>query len=253
MSTSRPPIPRPDERAIRQRCGFGCVICGLPLYEYDHMDGWATVYAHDPDRITLLCDRHHSEKTKGLLPDELVEEFNARPVNRSSATTPAYPLYYGQGSPAIVLGGNRCVPIDANQDVHALVLDGRSVLGFRNEDGHILLHVDMLNESGSEVLSICDNELRFIPHVFDVKFVGRVLTLRTGHREPLLMIQFNTPDELRVLRAKFWLAGRQIDIYPDRLEDNGICFSDSISRNQVGFILGHPGNFLGKGASVYLG
>ncbi len=37
----RPKIPLPIQREVRQRCGFGCVICGLPLYDYDHIIGWA--------------------------------------------------------------------------------------------------------------------------------------------------------------------------------------------------------------------
>jgi len=30
-------IPLPIQREVRQRCGFGCVICGTLLYEYDHI------------------------------------------------------------------------------------------------------------------------------------------------------------------------------------------------------------------------
>jgi hypothetical protein len=27
-------IPLPIEREVRKRCGFGCVVCGLPLHTY---------------------------------------------------------------------------------------------------------------------------------------------------------------------------------------------------------------------------
>ena len=36
-------MPLPIQREVRQRCGFGCVVCGLPLYEYDHLLGWTNV------------------------------------------------------------------------------------------------------------------------------------------------------------------------------------------------------------------
>ncbi|WP_198036130.1 hypothetical protein [Salegentibacter sp. T436] len=65
-------IPLPIQREVRQRCGFGCVICGLPLYEYEHMEEWAKVKRHDAEEITLLCDRHHREKTAGLLPKAVI-------------------------------------------------------------------------------------------------------------------------------------------------------------------------------------
>ncbi|WNG79930.1 hypothetical protein C6A86_016810 [Mycobacterium sp. ITM-2016-00316] len=63
MSDDRPPIPDPMKREVRQRCGFGCVICGHPIYEYEHMDDYAVVKRHGVANITLLCDGHHRLKT----------------------------------------------------------------------------------------------------------------------------------------------------------------------------------------------
>ncbi|MGU5889575.1 hypothetical protein, partial [Aeromonas hydrophila] len=74
-------IPLPIQREVRQRCGFGCVICGMPLYEYEHMEEWANVKRHVAEEITLLCDQHHREKTGGLLPKEVVRDANKNPFN----------------------------------------------------------------------------------------------------------------------------------------------------------------------------
>lgn len=79
LSDAERKIPLPIQREVRQRCGFGCVICGVPSYEYHHMKGWATVKEHVAEDITLLCDGHHREVTSGLLPEEKVSEANARP------------------------------------------------------------------------------------------------------------------------------------------------------------------------------
>jgi len=54
----------PTKRIVRQRCGFGCVICGLPIYQYDHMYGYTVETADDPTVITLLCARHHERYSK---------------------------------------------------------------------------------------------------------------------------------------------------------------------------------------------
>ena len=80
--TQRPPIPQELKREIRQRCGFGCVICGMPLYEYEHMLEWAEVQRHVAGEITLLCRQHHGEKTNGLLPKEVVVASNQNPYNK---------------------------------------------------------------------------------------------------------------------------------------------------------------------------
>src|SRR5690348_15018177 len=36
----RPPITEEKKRQIRKRCGFGCIFCGRPLYEYHHIHGY---------------------------------------------------------------------------------------------------------------------------------------------------------------------------------------------------------------------
>ena len=87
-------IPRPIQREVRQRCGFGCVICGFPLYEYDHLKDWANVKEHIANDIILLCDRHHREVTSGLLPRRKVIEANKIPYNFKTGKSKPYVLHY---------------------------------------------------------------------------------------------------------------------------------------------------------------
>jgi len=47
------------QREVRQRCGFGFVICGIPIYHYDHIIDHAEVHEHTADKLTLLCPTHH--------------------------------------------------------------------------------------------------------------------------------------------------------------------------------------------------
>lgn len=53
MANDRPAIPEPIKREVRQRCSFGCAICKLPIYEYEHIEEWAIVQRHVADEITL--------------------------------------------------------------------------------------------------------------------------------------------------------------------------------------------------------
>src|SRR3982750_2806106 len=103
---ARPPIPDPMKREVRQRCGFGCVICGLPLYEYDHLLGWARVQRHVAEEITLLCDQHHREKTSGLLPEAPVIEANSAPFNLRTGVSRPYDLHFDGEMCSIEIGGN---------------------------------------------------------------------------------------------------------------------------------------------------
>src|SRR4051794_32123878 len=82
MTAARPWMPADIKRAVRQRCGYGCVRCGLPLYDYDHLEGYANLPRHVASELTLLCPNCHDQKTKGLLPNEAVRRANDDPLNR---------------------------------------------------------------------------------------------------------------------------------------------------------------------------
>jgi hypothetical protein len=58
-------IPEEVKRLVRQNSGFGCVLCGLSLYHYDHIDPpFKEAQAHRPEDICLLCPDHHERKGK---------------------------------------------------------------------------------------------------------------------------------------------------------------------------------------------
>lgn len=93
MTDDRPPIPAEVELEVRQRCGFACVVCGLPLYEYHHIRPWSEVPEHDPANIVLVCPNHHAEVTKGLLDPTTLESLSK--CDKPSISTPHKMHYAG--------------------------------------------------------------------------------------------------------------------------------------------------------------
>lgn len=56
-------LPADVALAVRKRCGFGCVVCGGALYDYEHFEPeFANAKEHDPKGIILLCPNHHRGK-----------------------------------------------------------------------------------------------------------------------------------------------------------------------------------------------
>lgn len=56
-------IPANVALSVRRRCGFGCVVCGSAVYEYDHfLPEFKDAKSHDPNGIVLLCPNHHRAK-----------------------------------------------------------------------------------------------------------------------------------------------------------------------------------------------
>jgi hypothetical protein len=247
-------IPDDIRRRVRQRCGFGCVVCGLPLYEYEHMLGWANVKRHDASEITLLCDQHHREKTVGLLTMDALRKANEQPYNMQQGMSSPYPLHYSGSDCEVWIGSNRLTASIAS-DFAAIVVDGEYLIGFRFEDGHYLLNVRLFDKGNNCVLLIRDNELVYSAAHWDVEFVGTRLILRTAAREVFLDILFEPPNRIKLERGRLLFNGVEFLIRPDYLlcMNNAMLIRHFIARNNsIGLRFGRDAGGYGSGIAVPL-
>lgn len=210
-------IPLPIQRAVRQRCGFGCVVCGMPLYEYEHMLGWAKVSRHVAEEITLLCDRHHRERTSGLLPIESVRAANEDPFNLRAGVSKPYDLHYSGDECEAIIGGNAFTIADAGYgtSMAPVVVDEIPLLGFVLAEGHLLLHVNLFDEYNNLVLRIANNQLVYSTSPWDVKLTGRRLEIREGAGRFLIDMTFEVPNKIRIERGRFMLNGVEVVVRPE--------------------------------------
>lgn len=213
----------PIQREVRQRCGFGCVVCGLPLYDYDHLLGWAVVQRHVGEEITLLCNKHHREKTSGLLSNEAVFAANEKPHNLQRGVSTPYDLHYSGDECQVIIGGNRFRQSDQGEDssLIAIAVDGIVLVGFRFVDKHYLLNVLALDEDNLPMLEIVDNVLWYSLSPWDIAWVGRRLTIREALRAFLLEIQFNPPNHVHIERGHLLVNGVEFLISPNETVING--------------------------------
>ncbi|ORL41329.1 hypothetical protein A6F59_10910 [Prescottella equi] len=196
------------KREVRQRCGFGCVLCGLPLYHYDHMNEYSVVKEHEAENLTLLCAQHHDEKTKGLLPLAKVQAANADPFNlRAGASRPHY-LHYSGNRAVVALGSNEFT--SDGGDFVAVLVDGVPLIYFRFESEQALLTVQLFDDFNQPLLQIVDNELVYSVSTWDVEFVGTTLTIRAASRDIFLVVKFCAPDRLEIIRGRLLLNGVRI-------------------------------------------
>jgi hypothetical protein len=210
QTTDRPTIPAPIKRAVRQRCGFGCVVCGLPIYDYEHMAEWASTHHHVADEITLLCPTHHAEKTRKLLPVERVRAANAAPFNLQSGASTPWTLHFAGSRCEAIIGGNEfsAAIIDGDQVLVPLMIDGEPLVLFRVEDGHLLFSLSVYDERNEPVLLIEDNELvLLVGAAWDFEFVSSRLLIRNAPRAILIDIAFEPPERVVVHRGSFMRNG----------------------------------------------
>lgn len=116
-------VPRDVKTAVRTACGFGCVICGAVPYEYDHFKvPFSEAKAHDPDDIVLLCDKHHREKTNGLIDNDLIEAARrVAPLDR-----PAHFRLSGTHTDF----GVHWPTLEIEPTMHGVVVDDQPILQF---------------------------------------------------------------------------------------------------------------------------
>lgn len=236
-------IPLPIQREVRQRCGFGCVICGMPLYEYEHMEEWAQVQRHVAEELTLLCDQHHREKTGGLLPKEAVREANANPFNLREGVSKPYALHFSGKEAEVVVGGNSFTCQDGGYGtvMVPVSVDGTPLIGFILADGHLLLNLVIFDEFNQPVLHIKNNQLLYSVAPWDIQLVGTTLTVREGHRKILIEIDFCPPNKVVINRGRLLRNGVEILIRPSNIliTNNAAVISGCSAHNcHGGLIIG---------------
>lgn len=237
-------IPLPIQREVRQRCGFGCVICGLPLYEYEHMEEWAVVKRHVADEITLLCDQHHREKTGGLLPIEVVRAANKSPYNLREGNSKPYNLHFAGTEATVEIGSNSftCQDKGYGTAMVPVSVDGTPLIGLILADGHLLLNLVVFDEFNSPVLHIKNNQLIYSTSPWDIQLVGKKLTIREAHKKILFEIEFYPPNRVVINRGRLLRNGVEILIRPSNIlvTNNSMLLSECHAHNCYGgLIIGH--------------
>jgi hypothetical protein len=221
-------IPEGVKREVRQRCGFGCVICGLPLYEYEHMEEWALVKRHVAEEITLLCSMHHDEKTKGLRSIDSVRLANANPISlRKNSSSPYfYPI---QPDDIKIRIGTNHFYFDKDSTTNQMIvisIASLPIVWFNFEDGHLLLNLSIYDENNDLALSIRDNEMIYTAKSWDIEFVGTTLTIRSALRKITLVLDVSAEKKLiSIDRALLTYDGYELIIDSDgiRTPHNGLA------------------------------
>ncbi len=209
-------IPADIKRAVRQRCGFGCVLCAGAIVEYEHFDPeFARARRHSADGITLLCPTCHAKKTRNLISVRRIREANAAPA----AMTVRYAFSDVEGTPRrpfVKLAGmtlkNCQIPLEVR---------GFPVLAIQDaevERGPYRLSATFFNSAGAPSLFIRRNEWQVFADSWDVEVVGPSITVRQGPGQIALRTEFVPGEGLLVTRLEMLCGGYRLSGNVDTLE-----------------------------------
>ncbi len=185
-------IPKKIARQVRQRCGFGCVICGSGIYQYEHFNPpFMDCRHHSAEGITLLCGSHHDEKERGFLPLEKIEIANQSPFCKKQGFKNQ--LYLNEDCPRLFLGSNEFF---GYKDV--ILIEEFSLLRIdppEFENSPFRLSGHFFNENGEELLSIKQNEWRGNPDCWDATTEGGIITIKTRGEQVKTLVKISVNEQ----------------------------------------------------------
>lgn len=204
-------IPEPVRRLVRKKCGFGCVICGCPIYNYDHIEEFSVVKEHDPENIALLCPTCHMKKGKLITKDMIRKAMVSESAPRTS------PDYIPPQNYSLDIGGN-IVENFVGGCVFQIWDFGHVDIVF---DDVPLISAVINDSAGQNALVIEKNLYTFSSQVWDIEYVGKTITFRNGPRDVFCSITIDPEVPRITFRANLVLSnGVRIQINDDGIYAN---------------------------------
>lgn len=236
-------IPANIRRTVRQRCGFGCVRCGLALYDYEHFDpDFKDATAHRADGITLLCMQCNQKRARGFLSADTVRKANADPCCRQQGfANEAFD--FGAESLEIAFAG-----VTFTDCENLIEVNGVPILSIRPPEQAkqpYRLCGQFADETGKITLKIEDNVWSADSDNWDVECDGPRITIRRAARRLSLVLKAEPPARLVVERLNMQFDGVHLRGNGDKLELSrdgvhwGSFVSCSMSGGRVGVSIGN--------------
>ncbi len=202
-------IPEPIKRQIRQNAGFGCVICGLGIIEYEHIEPeFNNAKEHNPLKMTLLCPNCHRKVTSGIWSKSKVHDAMLKPKALSQGYSNEI-FDIGNGFPIIHFAGSKFQNCPIPIVIHNYPLF--TIEPKQDERGYFLLGGNFTDSNGKPTLKIYKNEWIAKSDSWDVEVVGKVMTIREKERDISLQLTAEPPDTIRITRINMRIQDSIID------------------------------------------
>jgi hypothetical protein len=198
-------VPLPIKREIRKRCGFGCVVCGMAIYDYEHIDPvFAEAKEHEPSKMALLCQACHGYVTRGMWSKDKIKAALKNPkCLQKGFSFGAFDI--GLEHPKITLGNAKLIDVSNILEVFGdslLKIEAPEEIGspFRIS---ALFH----DHLGNEIFRITQNEWEGLTTNWDIETKGQRITIRYAPGRVILVIRAEPPNNLVVERLNMFYKG----------------------------------------------
>lgn len=178
-------VPSDIRSKIRKDAGFGCVICGCVLVDYEHIDPeFNQAKEHNPDKMTLLCIACHGRVTRKIISKKAVWEAKNDPKSLQDGYVHDL-LYVNTEDMEIKIGSS-----SAKNTKTILTIHGKPIIWFEPpfEDGEpSKLCAIFYDDNGKPISYVNRNQFRALSTNQDVKSESTELSIISDGVKCLVM------------------------------------------------------------------
>lgn len=209
-------IPEDIKRKVRKKCGFGCIICGSALCDYEHVDPlFAECTTHSPDGIVLLCVKCHAEVTRNFLSKEYVKKHIAKPKATELGYSHEFLRYCGS-SPKIKIGNlmfdNCSIPVSV--DDYPLIEFSES----SDPNAPFELSATFFDKQGNPILAIDRNHWKINAGSWDATLSSGTILIKDSISTQCLKMNLIGAGFVEISELNMNYLGRNIQIVDGRVQ-----------------------------------
>jgi len=201
---------------LRKEGGYGCVFCGNPFIQYEHIEpNFSDAIEHDPEKMTILCSYCHDKVTQGRRSKSKVWDAKKNPIAKRNGFVREVlePATSGQ---KFQLGG-------CTFELNSIVLSiySKPIIWFEhsnNPDEPILLNAIFYDENSTPLAFINRNEFIGIVGDADIKCIKSRIELRTTPRHISLVLVSDGDKPILINRLNLSMNGFSIKVIDSRIE-----------------------------------
>ncbi len=190
-------IPAEIRRILRKEAGYGCVICGNIIIEYEHIEPeFKDALEHNPTRMTVLCPGCHANVTKNLTAKSTVWEAKRNPIVRQLGAA-THKLFV-----RTAMGLKTKIGDTIFSNAKSIIeIDDRVILQIlppEEKEGPFRINATFFDENNEFVGAIINNELKIFFAAFNFENVSNRFCIWSKHSEKLLELAVHPPNEISV-------------------------------------------------------
>lgn len=231
--------------AIRQKCGFGCVICGNAIIQYHHFNPtFAEAESHAVEGITLLCGTCHDMVHKNMISMKKVMDADAKPYCINTAPAKSK-IFLGDTSLPVKLGPSSICAKSIFK------YDNNVIFGFNDPEyigAPIRLNAIFTDNVGREILCIENNEWIVGSDCFDIEITHSQMTIKKKSGEVSMEMDLSMEGNIQINKIDMEYKGFKIIANKDSFDfkvpgGSGINFIGS-SYSEIGIWMKSNGQAL---------